>query len=54
VSGVVIYLCAFSLLFKTSIRKLFILDTWTGLYKKIAGLFAKKTKVVDSGKEGDA
>ena len=55
VSGVVIYLCAFSLIFKTSIRKLFVADTWVGLYKKVAGLFAKKTKpAADSGKEGDA
>jgi len=55
ISGVVIYLCAFSLLFKGSIRKLFKLDTWTGLYKKIAGLFQRKTKPVEnSGKEGDA
>ena len=55
ISGVVIYLCAFSLIFKTSIRKLFVAATWTELYKKVTGLFAKKTKpAADSGKEGDA
>lgn len=55
VSGVVIYLCAFSLLFKSTIRKLFLAETWVGLYKKVAGLFQKKEKpAVDSGKEGDA
>lgn len=54
ISGVVIYLCAFSLLFKGVIRKLFVGATWTNLYKKIAGLFKKKEKpAADSGKEGD-
>ena len=55
ISGVVIYLCAFSLLFKGGIRKLFVADTWAGLCEKIAGLFQKKTKPAeDPGKEGDA
>ena len=54
VSGVVIYLCAFSLLFKGSIRKLFAGSTWVGLYQKVTGLFAKKSApAADSGKEGD-
>lgn len=55
VSGVVIYLCAFSMLFKGSIRKLFLAKTWTDLFRKIRAPFAKKTKPAeDSGKEGDA
>lgn len=55
VSGVVIYLCAFSLLFKGSIRKLFVADTWVNLYKKVMGLFGKKEKpAADNGKEGEA
>ena len=54
VSGVVIYLCAFSLLFKGNIRKLFVGATWVNLYKKVTGLFTKKaTPAANSGKEGD-
>jgi simple sugar transport system permease protein len=55
VSGVVIYLCAFSLIFKTSIRKLFTAAIWVNGYKKVVGLFKKKNQsAADSGKEGDA
>ncbi len=55
ISGVVIYLCAFSLLFKGSIRKLFVGATWVKLYKKVRGLFGKKpASAADTGKEEDA
>ena len=47
ISGVVIYLCAFSLLFKNSICKLFVADTWKKLSRK------KPTLVQDAGKEGE-
>ena len=50
ISGVVIYLCAFSLLFKNNIRKLFVTDTW----KKLFGAAKKATPDSDSGKEGEA
>ena len=53
ISGVVIYLCAFSMLFKGGIRKLFMIKTWVDLYNKVIGLFKKKP-AVDSGKEGEA
>lgn len=54
ISGVVIYLCAFSLLFKNSIRKLFLADTWKSLRRKVSGLFRKDKKAVsESGKEGE-
>ncbi len=55
ISGVVIYLCAFSLLFKNNIRKLFVADTWKNFQAKIKKIGQKKLAPADdAGKEGEA
>ena len=56
ISGAVIYLCAFSLLFKGKISGLFKASTWTGLWNGIKKPFCKKAKPAEAddsqGKEG--
>ena len=54
ISGMVIYLCAFSMLFKGRIRKLFTVDFWVSKYLWVKGLFVKKKEPdSDEGKEGE-
>ena len=57
ISGVVIYLCAFSLLFKTAIAKLFVANNWKewgAAMKARRQKKAAKTPVENEEKEGDA
>ena len=57
ISGVVIYLCAFSLLFKTAIAKLFVAKNWKEWGEALKARRQKKaakTPVENEEKEGDA